>query len=162
LVGIHISLFSHVLRANRAPVVFRDGPELYEVWKEFKALPVISVAPVRRPKLDEAGTKYSFEQEKELMMDKMRTVLRIAAHYGHRDLCLGAFGVGPMFKNPVKEVALMWKTLLFHQDEFDGAFSNVVFAIENPHAENGKGRGSAYEVFNHVFSPAAIFHTKYK
>jgi hypothetical protein len=72
--------------------VFRDGPEHYTLWREFRSLPVISVAPVRRPKLDETGTRYSFEQEKELMMEKMRTVLRIAAYCGNRDICLGAFG----------------------------------------------------------------------
>src|ERR1700689_3869618 len=60
-------------------VVFRDGPEKYQVWQEYKgmqnssssilsfsilthaALPVISVCPVKRPKLDSSGKKYSFK-----------------------------------------------------------------------------------------------------
>ena len=78
-------------------------------------LPVISVAPVRRPKLDESGTKYSFSQEKELMREKMRTVLRLASYCGHTSICIGAFGVGPIFRNPVGEVARMWRKLLFEE-----------------------------------------------
>src|ERR1700761_6649239 len=88
-------------------VLYRDGPEHYQLWQEFKSLPVISVAPVRRPKLDESGKRYSFSQEKDLMFEKMRTVLRIAAMFKHADIVLGAFGVGHIFRNPAREVARM-------------------------------------------------------
>ena len=114
-------------------VVFRSGPSKgYNIWKELKSLPVISVAPVRRPKLDESGSDYSFEQEEELMKAKMRTVLRIAAIQGHTNLCMGAFGVGPSFKNPASRVAAMWRDILFTEAEFRGQFDNIVFAIEKP------------------------------
>ncbi|KAF2144691.1 uncharacterized protein K452DRAFT_285005 [Aplosporella prunicola CBS 121167] len=142
-------------------VVYRDGPEAYHVWREFRVLPVISVAPVRRPKLDETGCQYSFEQEKELMLDKMRTVLRMTVLYGHRDLCLGAFGVGPGFRNPAAEVAKMWKGLLFHEEEFQGAFANVVFAIETSQPGN-KGGPSEYEIFKQEFDPSNVFRTTYR
>ncbi|KAF2835925.1 hypothetical protein M501DRAFT_1007747 [Patellaria atrata CBS 101060] len=145
-------------------VVFRDGPEQYEVWREFKSLPVISVAPVRRPKLDETGTKYSFAQERELMLEKMRTVLRIAAAYGHKDLCLGAFGLGPVFRNPVREVAGMWRMLLFSEAEFVGAFSNVVFAIESHQSSPTTSRPSQseLEIFQEEFDPSNVFKTSYR
>lgn len=128
----------------------------------MRAVPVISVAPVRRPKLDETGSRYSFDQERELMKDKMRTILRIAAQWNHRDICLGAFGVGPIFRNPVREVAEMWKQLLFEESEFTGVFSNVVFAIEC--STNGGSRSalSDLEVFQHVFDPSRIFATNYR
>lgn len=142
-------------------VVFRDGPDHYTLWREFRSLPVISVAPVRRPKLDETGTRYSFEQEKELMIEKMRTVLRIAAYCGNRDICLGAFGVGPIFRNPVGEVAKMWRTLLFHEEEFQGVFANVVFAIESSPPGHPKGGLPDLEVFRQEFDPSNIFHTTY-
>ncbi|KAF4305031.1 hypothetical protein GTA08_BOTSDO06647 [Botryosphaeria dothidea] len=143
-------------------VVYRDGPESYQLWREFRALPVISVAPVRRPKLDESGTQYSFEQERELMLDKMRAVLRIAAAWGHKDICLGAFGVGPIFRNPAAEVARMWKSLLFHEKEFQGAFLNVVFAIETNQPGNAKGGTSEHEVFRREFDPSNVFRTAYR
>lgn len=147
---------------NAVAVVYRDGPESYQLWREFRALPVISVAPVRRPKLDESGTQYSFEQERELMLDKMRAVLRIAAAWGHKDICLGAFGVGPIFRNPAAEVARMWKSLLFHEKEFQGAFLNVVFAIETNQPGNAKGGTSEHEVFRREFDPSNVFRTAYR
>ena len=88
-------------------VVFRSGPERYELWPEFKALPVISVCPVKRPKLDSSGEKYSFKQERDIMRDSVRTALRIAIYYGYYNLCIGNFGLGPGFRNPPEEVATM-------------------------------------------------------
>ncbi|KAI9745878.1 MAG: hypothetical protein M1818_000559 [Claussenomyces sp. TS43310] len=118
-------------------VVFRSGPERYQVWEEFEVLPVISVAPVKRPKLDPSARAYSFAQEKELMKEKMRTALRIAAWYDFADVCLGSWGCGPHFRNPTREVASMWRDVLFFEDEFEGQFRNVVFAFDG--AESGGG-----------------------
>ncbi|KAI9868318.1 MAG: hypothetical protein M1813_005761 [Trichoglossum hirsutum] len=140
-------------------VVFRDGPDRYQVWKDFKSLPVISVAPVRRPKLDESGTRYSFDQEKELMKEKIRTVLRIAAVNQHKELCVGAFGVGPGFRNPVTEIAAMWKDVLFSEQEFGGVFTDIVFAVESSQTGNAKGGVTDYEVFKTQFSPANVLPT---
>jgi hypothetical protein len=107
----------------------------------LSALPVISVPPVRRPKLDATGKKYSFDAERELMKDKIRTALRIAVHYGHTDICLGAFGCGPIFRNPTREVATMFKDMLFYESEFKGQFSNIVFAFD-PSEASGSSSGS--------------------
>jgi hypothetical protein len=100
------------------------------------------VPPVRRPKLDATGKKYSFDAERELMKDKIRTALRIAVHYNHTDICLGAFGCGPIFRNPTREVATMFKDILFYETEFKGQFSNVVFAFD-PSETNGSSSGSS-------------------
>lgn len=91
-------------------------------------------------------------------MDKMRSVLRIASYCGNTSICLGAFGVGPVFRNPVGEVAKMWRKLLFGDDEFQGAFRDVVFAIEcSPPGTNTKGGPSDLEIFKQVFDPSTIF-----
>jgi uncharacterized protein (TIGR02452 family) len=117
---------------------------------------------VRRPKLDESGTKYSFAQEKELMKEKMRAVLRIASYCGHRNLVLGAFGLGPIFRNPASEVARMWRKLIFEEEEFHGAFQDVVFAIDNSMVgAPSKGCLSDIEVFRREFDPQTLFPTKY-
>lgn len=123
---------------------------------------MISVAPVKRPKLNETGTEYSFDQERGLMKDKMRSILRIAANHRHRDFCLGAFGVGPIFRNPAREVAEMWKQLLFDDVEFTGVFLNVVFVIENPSNDSSKSGPSELEIFQHVLDPSRIFATTYR
>lgn len=143
-------------------VVFRSGINKgYAVWKEFKSLPVISVAPVRRPKLDEAGTNYSFKQEKGMMMEKMRAVLRIALTTGHTELCMGAFGVGYGFRNPAVQIAKMWREILFTEKEFEGVFRNVVFAIEATGGTN-KDETTDLEIFQREFAPANISKTSYR
>lgn len=94
------------------------------------------------------------------MKEKMRAVLRIAAAHSHRDLCMGAFGIGPGFRNPVTQVATMWRELLFSEEEFKGIFSNVVFAIESSTAATTttttKGGLSDYEVFKREFDPSIV------
>jgi len=144
-------------------VIFRGNAEKgYKIWKDFQSLPIISVAPIRRPKLDESGKDYSFAQERELMMEKMRTVLRIAATSQHSDLCMGAFGVGPGFRNPVGQVASMWRHILFSEAEFQGAFSNIVFAIESPGGVSPKSGLTDFEVFSREFSPGNIVKTSWR
>jgi uncharacterized protein (TIGR02452 family) len=110
-------------------VVYRNGPGDYQQWDAYKYIPVISVSPMRRPKLDSSKTRYAFAEEKEMMRDKLRSILRIAAANGHRDICLGSFGTGPVWRNPAKEVAELWKDLLFKDREFMGFFRNVIFAF---------------------------------
>lgn len=146
-------------------VVFRGTPEQdYAPFPtdEIQSLPVISVAPVRRPKLDETGAQYSFVQEKELMKEKMRTVLRLASYCGHRNLVVGAFGLGPIFRNPAREVARMWRGLLFEEEEFCGVFTDVVFAIDSGMVgPPAKGGLSDADVFKEEFDPSTIFPTRY-
>jgi uncharacterized protein (TIGR02452 family) len=132
------------------------------MWQDFKCLPVISVAPIRRPKLDGSGQNYSFEEEKQLMEDKMRTVLRIAATWNHRDLCIGPFGAGPAFRHPVHHLAAMWKHILFSEAEFKGAFDNVVFAIESDAGNDSSSQQTGYDVFVKEFDPSNIFKTPYR
>jgi hypothetical protein len=143
---------------------------------------------VRRPKLDPTGQKYSFEAEKELMKEKIRTALRIAVYYEFEDICLGAWGCGSGFRNPAGEVAAMWRDILFYEDEFDGHFANVVFAFDSPEVSSSSGpiassssstgsskassktaakaaanRSSAQadmEIFKDVFNPAKMRRSK--
>ncbi|KAF4624801.1 hypothetical protein G7Y89_g13368 [Cudoniella acicularis] len=159
-------------------VVFRNGPDKYESWQEYKALPIISVCPVRRPKLDNSGKKYSFKQEKELMRDKIRTALRIAVYYNYSNICIGSFGLGPNFRNPTEEIALMWRDAFLKDPEFQNHFEDVVFAFENPEgpgAASSSSKSSSskssssksstssksaavsdLEIFKHVFKPMNI------
>ena len=89
------------------------------------------------------------------------TVLRIAAMWGHSSVVLGAFGVGHIFRNPAREVARMWKQLLFHEEEFSGVFANVVFAIQTNQPGNGRAGSTEHEVFQEEFDPSKIFESKY-
>jgi uncharacterized protein (TIGR02452 family) len=91
----------------------------------------------------------------------MRSVLRIASYCGHSNICIGAFGVGPIFRNPVGEVARMWRRLLFEEEEFGGVFTDVVFAIENTNSTTKAGMTDV-DIFKAEFDPSTIFPTRYR
>lgn len=95
-------------------------------------------------------------------MEKMRTILRIAANSQHSDLCMGAFGVGPGFRNPSAQVASMWRDILFTEDEFQGVFGNIVFAIEGSGSASPKGGLTDYEIFQDEFHPDNIVRTTWR
>ena len=144
-------------------VVFRSGADKgYSIWKEWKVLPIISVAPIRRPKLVESGTDYSFGQERELMKEKMRTVLRIAASQQHSELCIGPFGVGFGFRNPAVQMASMWRELLFCEREFQGVFTNIVFVFESSTGASSRGDLTDLEIFSKEFDPSNVIRTSYR
>ena len=127
----------------------------------FKSLPIISVAPIRHPKLTEDRTEYVFDMEKELMREKIRAVLWIAALHQHKELCIGPFGVGPGIDNPAPLVATMWREILF--EEFQGAFSSIVFAIERTVDSYLRQDGERiFHIFKAEFDPSNIVQTMHR
>ena len=72
----------------------------------------------------------------ELLREKVRTILYMAAIGGHRALVLGAFGCG-YFRNPASVVAATFKEVL-ERGDFAHAFDVVLFAVpgagSNPRA----------------------------
>ena len=106
------------------------------------------------------------------MRDKIHTALRIAIWYNYENLCIGTFGLGPGFRNPVEEVAILWRDAILKDEEFIGRFHNVVFAFEAPEGPEGtgssskasssKGSSSAstissdLDMFRHIFSPEVV------
>jgi uncharacterized protein (TIGR02452 family) len=96
------------------------------------------------------------------MKEKMKTILRIAAYWRYRDIVLGAFGVGPVFRNPPRETAEMWKQLLFGDKEFNGAFENIVFAIDTSASSSSKTCSADLEIYREVFAPNNLFPTKFR
>ncbi|KAL8649466.1 MAG: hypothetical protein Q9226_005569 [Calogaya cf. arnoldii] len=144
-------------------VIFRSGADDgYVPWSRFKSLPVISICPIKRPKLLESGTEYSFAEERNIMKEKMRSILRIAAIHNHVDLCMGAFGVGPGFRNPPALIASMWRNVLFEEPEFHGVFSNVVFAIETGAESSSQDGPTDHDIFKKEFDPSNIVKTSYR
>ncbi|RKF58904.1 hypothetical protein OnM2_064024 [Erysiphe neolycopersici] len=158
-------------------VIFRSGPERYDVWSGYKALPIISVCPPKRPKLDSSGKKYSFHQERDIMREKIYIALRIAIWYRHTRLCIGTFGLGNGFGNPTEEVAKLWRDAILYNPEFVGHFKDVVFSFESPEGpaanEQSSCRGASssrsravnqsrsntssdLEIFRQVFKPSNI------
>lgn len=96
-------------------------------------LPVISVvssAAVCQPRLTKGSngrSTYANRRDKELMVKKMRVILRTCMKNGCRRIVLGAFGCGA-FANPPAEVAEMWRDVL-EEKEFKGWWEAMVFAV---------------------------------
>ena len=130
----------------------------------WRSVPVISVAPVRGPMLDGTKTRYVFPEAKQFMCSKLRTILRIAMAEGHRTICLGSFGLGPIFKNPPREVAEMWRDLLFSESEFVGQFDNVFFAFDTRVMQSGFQHCSKddFALFQSIFDPKEIVRVQYE
>lgn len=85
---------------------------------------------------------YARQSDREIMKEKLRMIIRSAAHNGHRRLVLSAFGCG-CFENPATEVADCWAEV-FQEAEFRGGWwESIVFAIlDNTVAEGEIGDGN--------------------
>ena len=107
-------------------------------------LPVVSVASVaavREPVIarDHDGIeRYKNIEDRTLMKQKMRTVLRMAAKNGHRRLVLGALGCGA-FGNPREEVVECWKETLREHEFGGGWWEEIVFAVLDGGTSKGLG-----------------------
>ena len=122
-------------------VVIRDnlsrGHQLLDLKKpqDLGVVSCVSIAAVRDPDLvlDKDGKqRYKHGSDPELMKEKLRVVLRIAALNGHRSLVLGALGCGA-FGHPRWEVVKCWKEV-FDEGEFSGGWwEKVVFAVLETH-----------------------------
>lgn len=96
------------------------------------SLPVvsaISMAALERPALLQGQNNFEYKNptDREMMKEKMRVILRVAAYNRHRRLVLGAFGCGA-FHNPREEVAKCWAEVL-KEKEFQGWWETIAFAI---------------------------------
>ncbi|KAL8800057.1 MAG: hypothetical protein Q9182_005457 [Xanthomendoza sp. 2 TL-2023] len=117
------------------------------------ALPVVSVvsmAAIRDPpvlrRLGDGREIYAAAADREMMRDKIRMVLRVAAAKGHRQLVLGALGCGA-FGNPRGEVARLWRDVLLEPEFSGGWWEDVVFAVLDGSNEPDAADDSNYGVF---------------
>jgi uncharacterized protein (TIGR02452 family) len=123
----------------------RNGHTLLDLTKakELPIVSVISMAALCMPAVDNSGgrLRYRNPQDRELMKEKMRIVLRTAAFNGHRRLVLGAFGCGA-FLNPREEVADCWAEV-FAEAEFRGGWwESICFAVMDDRNAGKDGYGN--------------------
>ena len=149
------STLSHTLQKSYYPlpeisaiysptiVVFRTsvatGHVVFPSSGAFKTLSVVSVAALRDPRLTNSEPPdYSNPQDREVMLNKIRLTLRVAAIKGHKKLVLGALGCGA-FHNPREKVAECFLRV-FEEPEFRGGWwEEVVFAVLDTDTGQGKG-----------------------
>ena len=101
----------------------------------------IAVAAMNRPRtVMDAGQERLHPDCVPGTLNKIRTVMNIAADHGVNNLVLGALGCGA-FRNPPRHIAELFAQVL-NEPPYRGRFSRVVFAITN---------GSLCDVFADVF-----------
>lgn len=99
---------------------------------QLSVISVVSVAAVYRPSVrtnrPKAHTVYTDPQDREMMREKMRIILRTAIRNKHRQIVLGALGCGA-FENPPYEVCRLWRDVLQEPEFSGGWWEDVVFAV---------------------------------
>jgi len=121
-------------------LVFRDaaGNNLSKADRFY--VDVITATMLRFPELkggkDGPKTTWANEQDLEVVLEKMRVVMRAVSSNGIQRVVLGAWGCGA-YGNPVKEIARAWRTVLLgnkrgRKEEWKGV-EQVVFAITDAH-----------------------------
>ncbi|KAG5959493.1 hypothetical protein E4U58_004972 [Claviceps cyperi] len=114
-------------------VVVHRGPwHKYERLEPPHDLPVVSVAPLRRPLAIGRGTVYKNDEDKNMMKEKICGALRICLYHNYDRVVIGDFGLGEGYRNPPKALAEIWRDLLLFDPVLRGQFAYVIFVFENP------------------------------
>ncbi|KAK2755946.1 hypothetical protein FQN54_005742 [Arachnomyces sp. PD_36] len=123
----------------------KNGHELLDLSKpeELPVVSAISVAAICDPEIVTWGSRdvYKNSADRDLMKEKMRVILRVAAVNGHRRLVLGALGCGA-FMNPKEEVADCWAEVFKEQEFSGGWWESVLFAVMDDLGEGKDGNGN--------------------
>lgn len=104
--------------------------------RQLPVIAVVSAAAIFRPlvnhvlahPLEESSEMYADADDRLLMAEKMRVVLRTAIRNRHRQIVLGALGCGA-FQNPPKEVSQLWADVLQEPEFSGGWWEDVIFAV---------------------------------
>jgi uncharacterized protein (TIGR02452 family) len=137
--GIKKSKYRYPLDRNTGGIysnnitIFRGSEKNgYCLLKKPFTASFVTVPAINRPELIKNGNNYYIAESLiEPTKEKIRTILRIAGKYNHDCLILGAFGCGA-FANPPNHMAELFKGVFF-EEEFNGRFKNIVFAIFEDH-----------------------------
>lgn len=125
--------------------VFRGLEENgYPFLKEPFITNFVAVAALNNPTV--IGERYANSSERKGMVNKVRTILGIAAKNNHKVLILGAFGCGA-FHNPASEVARIFKEEL-ESETFKNRFEKVIFSIKSDHNDTQGNYSKFAEIFS--------------
>ena len=118
-------------------LVFRDADCTDLSKSERYFVDVVSAAMIRAPDTTEDG-KYTDPRDEELVLQKMRALMRVLVMKRASRVVLGAWGCGA-FSNPVGEVARLWKKIICGISDSGKArkmecwtgVEQIVFAVTN-------------------------------
>ena len=109
---------------------------------------VVSAAAIFHPQVDESGMEFARAEDREDTRERIKSVVRVAALEGKRNLVLSALGCGA-FRNPPMAVAQLFKEVLT-DSEFQGRFQGIWFSILDR-----KGSQN-YQIFRQVLDELQI------
>jgi uncharacterized protein (TIGR02452 family) len=106
--------------------------------RQLPVISVVSAAAIYQPSVacklcqpkELSHNFYARGEDRDLMKEKIRIILRTAIKNKHRKIVLGAFGCGA-FRNPPKEVACLFADVLLEPEFSGGWWEDVVFAVLN-------------------------------
>ncbi len=105
---------------------FRDGRDKGYVKMETPMIiDCVAAAAIMFPQLTRDGESFGLESDRQIMINKIRTLLYVCAKNGNDCVILSAWGCGA-YGGPVKEISKMFKMVL---TEFAGVFKETPFAI---------------------------------
>lgn len=124
--------------------VFRDKEETgYQLIEKPWKMNVIAVPALDFPKCIKVnGENHLCQEDEIIVLDKIRTIFRIAKMHQQKNLVLSAWGCGA-YKNPPKHIAELFKRTI-SIPEFCNFFNNITFAISCKDTNNN------YEIFKSV------------
>ena len=121
----------------------------FQLRDEVFSCSIISVASLSNRKKNEYtnderkyfdGDGYLTNEGREIELNKIRTIFRIALDNNHDSLVLGAFGCG-VYNLHSSEVSRLFYDVL-NEPEFKGNFKKIVFAILERKGKNGSKPGA--------------------
>ncbi|KAG6047430.1 hypothetical protein E4U39_000483 [Claviceps sp. Clav50 group G5] len=128
--------------SNRVAVYLGPREDNYEYLNPIPDLPVVSVPPLRKPRvigngslsrvIGNGSSLYTYEKDKSFMREKLSGALRVCLDHRYDRVVIGDFGLGDGFNNPPQELAEVWRDLLLFDPNLRGQFQYVVFAFPDP------------------------------
>lgn len=131
--------------------VFRDSANGFTLLDNPYKVSIISVPALNFREKNGRDLEYmspdgGFTQEgHKIMLNKIRTIFRIAVFKGHDSLVLGAFGCGAFRLKPYLVSQLFYDVM--DEDEFYGRFKSVKFAILEFGPKEGIGINGRFAPF---------------
>jgi len=129
-------------------MIYSSEVTVFKTWR-YESLEVpfkvscIACAGMRKPELNDDDTDYLYQNDYDLMCEKIEGIFRIAYEKGHNSLLLGAIGCGA-FRNPPRVVASIFAEKV---EKWKPAFRSIGFAVL------AHGACENFEVFKEVLTP---------
>lgn len=113
----------YMIYSSKVPVFRNDEGKLLDqtFCVSFITAPAVNAGIIR------SREKESVEKIHDVMRERIRKILLVAALHNSRAIVLGAYGCG-VFQNKTEDVAAYFRQIL-HEEDYKSLFDKIVFAI---------------------------------